>query len=52
MPIESALVSVSVLVVFTGFALVLAWAERKTRNLKTAGSEKLAIRTENRVAAE
>jgi hypothetical protein len=52
MPIESALVSVFVLVVFTGFALVLAWAERKTRNLKTGVSEKLAIRTENRIAAE
>jgi hypothetical protein len=33
MPIESALVSVFVLVVFTGFALVLAWAEHQTRGL-------------------
>jgi hypothetical protein len=32
MPIESALVSVLVLVLFAGLALVLAWAERKTRN--------------------
>jgi hypothetical protein len=33
MPIESALVTVFVLVVFTGFALVLAWAEQQTRGL-------------------
>lgn len=32
MPVESALVSVAVLIVFTGFALVLAWAEHQTRN--------------------
>ena len=33
MPIESALVSVAIVVVFTGFALALAWAERQTRSL-------------------
>jgi len=33
MPIESALVAVAVTVVFVGFALVLAWAERQTRDL-------------------
>ena len=33
MPIESALVTVAVVVVFVGFALVLGWAERETRNL-------------------
>jgi hypothetical protein len=31
MPIESALVTVFVLVVFTGFAVVLAWAERRSQ---------------------
>jgi hypothetical protein len=36
MPIESALVTGFVLVVFTGFALVLAWAEHQTRDLKPA----------------
>ena len=40
MPIESALVTVFVLVVFTGFALVLAWVEHQTRDLKTGGSHK------------
>jgi hypothetical protein len=40
MPIESALVTVFVLIVFTGFALVLAWAERQTRGLKTSDSHK------------
>jgi hypothetical protein len=52
MPIESALVSVFVLVVFTGFALVLAWAEHKTRNLKTGRSQEPAIHIHDRVAAE
>jgi hypothetical protein len=33
MPIETALVSVFVLVVFMGFALALAWAEHQTRGL-------------------
>jgi uncharacterized membrane protein YfcA len=33
MPIESALVTLAVVVAFTGFASVLAWAEHKTRNL-------------------
>jgi hypothetical protein len=33
MPIESALVTLAVVVVFTGFALVLAWAEHQTRIL-------------------
>jgi hypothetical protein len=33
MPIESALVTVFVVAVFTGFALVLAWAEHRTRSL-------------------
>jgi hypothetical protein len=33
MPIESALVTVFVVVVFAGFALVLAWAERRTHDL-------------------
>jgi hypothetical protein len=33
MPIDSALVTVVVLVVFGGFALVLAWAERQTHDL-------------------
>jgi hypothetical protein len=40
MPIESALVTLFVLVVFTGFALVIAWAEQQTRDLKTGGSHK------------
>jgi hypothetical protein len=40
MPIESALVTVFVLVVFVSFALVLAWAEHRTRVVKTAGSHK------------
>jgi hypothetical protein len=40
MPIESALMSVFVVVVFAGFALVLAWAERRTRDVKTGGSHK------------
>jgi hypothetical protein len=34
MPIESALVAVAVTVVFVGFALVLAWAEHQTRDLR------------------
>lgn len=33
MPIESALVALAVTAAFVGFALVLAWAERQTRNL-------------------
>ena len=33
MPIESALVAAGVTAVFVGFALVLAWAERQTRDL-------------------
>lgn len=33
MPIESALVTVVVVAVFTGFALVLAWADHRTRSL-------------------
>jgi hypothetical protein len=33
MPIDVALVTAAVVVVFTGFALVLAWAERQTRQL-------------------
>jgi len=33
MPMESALVAVAVTVVFAGFALVLAWAERETRDV-------------------
>jgi hypothetical protein len=33
MPIENALVALAVVVVFTGFALVLAWAEHQTRSL-------------------
>jgi hypothetical protein len=33
MPIETVLVTVAVVAVFTGFALVLAWAEHQTRNL-------------------
>jgi hypothetical protein len=33
MPIESALVTVFVAAVFTGFALVLAWADHQTRKL-------------------
>jgi hypothetical protein len=33
MPIESAFVTLAVLVVFMGFASVLAWAEHQTRNL-------------------
>jgi hypothetical protein len=33
MPIDSALVTAVVLVVFGGFALVLAWAERQTHDL-------------------
>jgi hypothetical protein len=51
MPIESALVSVFVLVVFTGFALVLAWAEHETRNLKTGGSQERAIQIRDGAAA-
>jgi hypothetical protein len=38
MPIESALVTVFVLVVFVGFALVLVWAEYQTRSLKKRDS--------------
>jgi hypothetical protein len=34
MSIESALVAVAVTVVFVGFALVLSWAERQTRDLR------------------
>jgi hypothetical protein len=33
MPIESALLTVAVVAVFTAFALVLAWAERQTHGL-------------------
>jgi hypothetical protein len=33
MTVEIALVTVACTAVFTGFALVLAWAERQTRNL-------------------
>jgi hypothetical protein len=33
MPIESAIVAIVVTVVFVGFALVLSWAERQTRDL-------------------
>ncbi len=33
MPVESAVVAIAVTAVFVGFALVLAWAERQTRNL-------------------
>jgi hypothetical protein len=33
MPIETVLVTVFVVVVFTGFALVLAWADRRTHRL-------------------
>jgi hypothetical protein len=33
MPIESAIVTVFVVAVFAGFALVLAWAEHQTRSL-------------------
>jgi hypothetical protein len=33
MPIESALITLAVVVVFTGFALALAWAEQQTRSL-------------------
>jgi hypothetical protein len=33
MPTDVALVTVAVVAVFTGFALVLAWAEHQTRNL-------------------
>jgi multisubunit Na+/H+ antiporter MnhC subunit len=33
MPIESALITLAVVVVFTSFALVLAWAEHQTRIL-------------------
>jgi hypothetical protein len=40
MPIESALVSVFVVAVFTGFALVLAWAEHRTRDVMPDGSYK------------
>jgi len=34
MPIESTLVAVAVTVVFVGFALVLSWVERRTRDLR------------------
>jgi hypothetical protein len=33
MPIETAVATALIVMVFTGFALVLAWAERQTRNL-------------------
>ena len=33
MPIESALVTLAVVIAFTGFAAVLAWAERQTHGL-------------------
>jgi len=33
MPMESALVAIAVTVVFIGFAVVLAWADRQTRDL-------------------
>jgi hypothetical protein len=38
MPIEGALVALAVVVVFTGFAMVLAWAGHRTCNLKTRTS--------------
>ncbi len=37
MPIDVALVTVVALAVLTGFALVLAWAERQMRSLRTQG---------------
>jgi len=40
MPIESILVVVAVVAVFTGFALVLAWAEGQTRDISPGGSRK------------
>jgi hypothetical protein len=40
MPIESVLVSVAVVAVFMGFAVVLAWAERQTRHLTPGDSQK------------
>jgi hypothetical protein len=50
MPIESALVWVFVLVVFTGFALVLAWVEQQTRDLETASPQKPAVRSRESLA--
>jgi hypothetical protein len=52
MPIESVLVSVFVLAVFTGFALVLAWGERRTRHLETNGSQQQPVRVKESIAAE
>ena len=40
MPVESAIVSVFVLVLFAGFALVLAWAQYQTREPKPDRSRK------------